>query len=90
MATNTYAMTGGGGGFQGAGPGQRTNPGNSAFAGGTYAPAGQPTAVGGAFTTPSATGGPPPNFGTPAAAFARNDRGSNIRMYVSPRAITPN
>ena len=33
MATNTYAMTGGGGGFQGAGPGQRTNPGNSAFAG---------------------------------------------------------
>ena len=80
MATNTYAMTGGGSGFQGGGPGQRVNPGNDAFGGGSLTRASNPVGVGGSFTTPSATGGPPPNFGTPAAAYARNDRGSNIRI----------
>ena len=79
MATNTYNMTGGSG-FQGAGPGQRTNPVNDAFGGGSLTRAGNPVAVGGAFTGVGATGGPPPSFGTPAAAYARNDRGSNIRI----------
>ena len=63
-----------------SGPGGSVNPSNNAFAGGSYIPAGRPTGVGGDFTSPLAAGGPPPNFGTPAAAFARNDRGSNIRI----------
>lgn len=79
MATNTYAMQPSGG-FQGGGPGQRTTPGNDAFAGGSLTRAGNPVAVGGAFTSVGAKGGPPPAFGTPATAFARNDRGSNIRI----------
>ena len=79
MATNTYAMNPGGG-FQGGGPGQRTAPGNDAFAGGSRTPASNPVAVGGSFTSVGAPGGPPPNFATPGTAFARNDRGSNIRI----------
>jgi hypothetical protein len=79
MATNTYAMAGSGG-FQGGGPGQRVNPGNDAFGGGSLTRASNPVQANGAFTTPSAAGGPPPSFGTPAMAFARNDRGSNIRI----------
>lgn len=79
MATNTYAMTGSGG-FRGEGPGQRTAPGNSEFAGGSITRAGNPVGVGGAFSSVGAAGGPPPSFGTPATAFARNDRGSNIRI----------
>jgi len=80
MSTNTYAMNGNGRSFSAGGPGQSVNPINAAFAGGTYAPARTPTDVGGAFSTPSAAGGPPPSFGTPSPAFARNDRGSNIRV----------
>jgi len=63
-----------------SGPLGSINPSNSEWAGGSITRAGQPTGVGGAFTTPSASGGPPPSFGTPATAFARNDRGSNIRI----------
>lgn len=90
MSTSTYAMNGSSRSFSGGGPGQSVNPINAAFAGGTYAPARTPTDVGGGFSTPSAAGGPPPNFGTPAAAFARNDRGSNIRMCaLTPSTLKP-
>ena len=61
-------------------PPNAANPGNDPFAGGSYTPAGRPTGVGGDFTSVGAAGGPPPSFGTPAAAYARNDRGSNIRV----------
>lgn len=63
-----------------SGPGSFVDPRNNAFAGGSRTPASNPVGVGGAFTSPSAAGGPPPSFGTPATAFARNDRGSNIRI----------
>jgi len=63
-----------------SGPGGFVNPSNSAFAGGSYTPAGQPTAASGSFTAPSVSSGLPTNIGTPAAAYARNNRGSNIRI----------
>ena len=66
--------------FPSGGPLNGVAPGNSEWAGGSITPAGPPTTVGGSFGGVGAAGGPPPSFGTPATAFARNDRGSNIRI----------
>ena len=83
-------MSGNGRSFSGGGPSQSVDPSNAAFAGGSITRAGNPVGVSGAFTTPSAAGGPPPSFGTPATAFARNDRGSNIRMCaLTPSTLEP-
>tara|TARA_Y100000389_G_scaffold204725_2_gene259225 strand:+ start:6490 stop:9162 length:2673 start_codon:yes stop_codon:yes gene_type:complete len=73
-------MTGAGGRQYSGGPHGGVAPGNNEFAGGSRTPAANPVGVGGAFTSVGATGGPPPSFGTPSTAFARNDRGSNIRI----------
>ena len=57
------------------------NPSNDAFGGGTLARAGRPTAVGGSFTSAGAAS-TPTNPGVPAVLSARNNRGSNVRMYA--------
>lgn len=80
MATNTYAMTGAGGRQYSGGPHGGVNPGNDAFAGGSRTAAANPVQAGGSVTDIRASGGPPPSFGTPGTAFARNDRGSNIQI----------
>ena len=54
------------------------DPKNDAFAGGTLARAGNPTAVGGGFAGAGAQGFPAP--GTPAILSARNNSGSNVRI----------
>ena len=64
----------------GGGPSSSVNPSNDAFAGGSRTAARVPTAVGGAFSSLGAAGGPPPAMGGAALQFARNDRGSNIRI----------
>ena len=90
MSFSTYTSTQNGRIFSGGGPSQSVDPSNGAFAGGSYTPAGTPTSVGGAFSTPGAAGGPPPSFGAASIAFARNDRGSNIRMCALPhRTLEP-
>ncbi len=66
-----------------SGPLGGVNPGNNAFAGASYTSAPTPVSVGGAFTSPAAGGGPPPSFGTAAAAFGRNNRGSNVQIPYS-------
>lgn len=56
--------------------------GSSGWAGGSYTPAGRPTAVGGGgFASPgTANGGAPPGVPTSSIIEARNNRGSNIRI----------
>ncbi len=58
------------------------NSGSSGWAGGSYTPAGKPTAVGGGgFASPgTANGGAPPGVPTSSIIEARNNRGSNIRI----------
>ncbi|MGZ0213517.1 MAG: hypothetical protein ACKVI4_13690, partial [Actinomycetales bacterium] len=55
-------------------------PGNSGREGGSFTPAGPPTNLGGNFTSVGAANTPGSNIGTPSVAFARNNRGSNIRI----------
>lgn len=61
-----------------SGPVSQTAPRNDAFAGGTLTPAANPTAVGGSFGGPGASGFPQP--GTPNILTARNNSGSNVRI----------
>ena len=54
------------------------NPSGDPYAGGTLARAGNPTAVGGSFTSAGAPGFPTP--GQPGILSARNNSGSNVRI----------
>lgn len=55
-------------------------PGNTGREGGSFTPAGPPTNVGGSFSSVGAANTPGSAIGTPSIAFARNNRGSNIRI----------
>jgi len=56
------------------------NPTSSGRGGSTYAAAGRPTAVTGAFSSPGTAAGTPPGVPSSAIIEGRNNRGSNIRV----------
>lgn len=68
-------------------PVNSTGPGNDPFAGGTYAPTGNPVQVGGTFGGPGSGGFPNP--GQPPILSARNNSGSNVRIPYARCAALP-
>ena len=56
------------------------NPTSNGFGGGSYTPAGRPTDVGGAFSSPGASAALPPGVPSSGIIEARNNKGSNVQI----------
>lgn len=55
-------------------------PGSNGFGGGSYTPAGRPTAVGGSLGAPGTAAGTPPGVPSSGIIEARNNKGSNVQV----------